>query len=77
MASAICSLANYGHVLWLLGIAVWYVSWMKVYTSASSQRLSTWMFRYQIPMLLLFMLLSFGVLMIIVEMSECFHATTT
>lgn len=76
MRSIICTLADFGGAIWCLGIMLWYFGWWRVYSRTASQKLSSWMFRWETPMLFLFMIVSFGVLLYLVEMSECFSKDT-
>ena len=63
-------LKEYGPVLWVLGILCWKVLWKLVSRRASSQRVSSWMFRNETPMLILYLIVSLGALLILVEMSD-------
>jgi ABC-type Na+ efflux pump permease subunit len=77
MRSFVCSLADFGAVIWLLGVLLWYVAWYLVYSRTTSQKLSTWMFRWETPMLFVYMLFSFGTMLLMAEMNACFSIGMT
>jgi len=63
-------LREYGPVLWVISVLCWKALWKLVSRRASSQRVSSWMFRNETPMLILYLIVSLGALLILVEMSD-------
>ena len=64
------TLDNYGPVLWCLSILCWNVLWKWFRKRTSSQRRSTWMFRNETHMLILYLIVSLGALLVLLEMND-------
>ncbi len=60
-------LKEYGPVLWVLSVLCWKVLWKLVSRRTSSRRVSSWMLRNETSMFILYLIVSFGALMVLTK----------
>lgn len=60
-------LREYGPVVWVLSVLCWKVLWKLVSRRTSSQRVSSWMLRNETTMFILYLIVSFGALLVLTK----------
>lgn len=58
-------LKEHGPVLWVLSVLCWKVLWKLVSRRTSSQKVSSWMLRNETPIFILYLIVSFGTLLVL------------